>query len=133
MGDRYDAMKALDDALAAAMTCFYPFGELGKPSRRKRRNAWHMPAVLIAHFIGKALVASGHDTPNLDRTSAVVRIVQTALTRMNYDTVTYTAVSKHLKSWTAKYGWIGETTDPKSTAIKRHNEIMNSIRKEQPL
>jgi hypothetical protein len=114
MGERYDAMKALDDALTAAMPCFYPFGEIGKPSPRKRRKAWHMPAVLIAHFIGKALVASGYDTPNLDRKSAVVRIVRTALTRMDHDTVTFTAVSKHLKSWTAKYGWIEAPSNGKT-------------------
>jgi hypothetical protein len=58
MGDRYDAIKALDDALTAAMPCFSPFGEC-EPSHRKQPKAWHMPAILIAHWISEALIKSG--------------------------------------------------------------------------
>jgi hypothetical protein len=100
----HDAVKVLGDALATAMPYLNPCGKHKRRTGRKQPKDWCIPTIVIADIIIKALVASGHDSPNLDRDSVVVRIVRTALMRMNYGTVTLGAVSEHLKRWAAKYG-----------------------------
>jgi hypothetical protein len=106
MGDRYDAIKALDDALTPAMPCFNPFGKCDK-GKTHRLKDWHIPAILIADVVTKALVASGDDAPSLARNSAVVAVVHQALCRMRYPNikmVTHSAVSGYLIRWTTDYG-----------------------------
>jgi hypothetical protein len=101
----YNAIKALGEALAAAKQYLGNHKHPAHPKRRRLRrrpNGWNTPALLIAHTIGKALVASGHDARSLERTSAVTPAVYEALRRMRYpgiEMVSCSAVSRFLIDW----------------------------------
>jgi hypothetical protein len=117
IGDRYDRIKALDVALTAAMSDFNPFGE-SKKSHRQQPKDWHIPAVLIAHYIGEALTASGHK-PSLD--GALVEAAKKALHRIGY-TVPSGTISLFLKRRRDKF----ETPSP---ATERARQILEAARR----
>ena len=94
----YNAIKAVGDALEAAK----PYLGNRKPSHCKRPKLWHIPTLLVAHTVGKALAMSGHE-PSLERDSVLVGAVNKALCRMGY-TVEPGTISAFLKRWEHKYG-----------------------------
>jgi hypothetical protein len=104
----YEAIKTLGDALVIALPYIeWPFGHYQRQTGRKRPKAWHIPAVLIAHVIVKAMIGAGHNEPGITRNSVVVRVVHKALIRMRFpdsEMITATAIGAHLTRWDEKFG-----------------------------
>jgi hypothetical protein len=85
--DGYKAIKAFGDALSSAMPYIeWPFGKYERQDYRKRprRKNWHLPAVLIAKLIERALIDSGRRKTSTTSGSTVVKVVREALIRMGY-------------------------------------------------
>jgi hypothetical protein len=79
----YPAIKAVEGALLAAQPFIdWPFGKSDGPPYRSSSNVWHMPAVVVAGIIGKALARSGQRAPKFTKESAATRVVHEALKRM---------------------------------------------------
>jgi hypothetical protein len=104
----YEAIKTLRNALSVAMPYIeWPFGQYERQTGRKQPKAWHIPAILVAQVIVKAMIKAGHDEPGITRNSVVVRVVRKALIRMGYpdpEMVTTTAIGAHLTRWDKKFG-----------------------------
>jgi hypothetical protein len=103
-----EAIKTLSDALSVAMPYIeWPFGQYERQTGRKQPQAWHIPAVLIAHVIVKAMIKAEHDEPGITRNSVVVRVVRKALIRMGFphlEMVTASAIGAHPTRWDKKFG-----------------------------
>jgi hypothetical protein len=96
----YAAIKTLQDALVIALPYIeWPFGEYERQTGRKQPKTWHLPAVMVANVIVKAMIEAGHDEPGITRNSILVRVVRKALIRMRYpyvQMITASAVGAHL-------------------------------------
>ena len=106
----HPAIKALQDALTVALPYIeWPFGVYERQTGRKKPKIWHLPAVMVANIVIKAMIEAGHDDPGITRNSIIVRVVCKALIRMRYPHVhmiTASAVGAHLTRWDKKYGLI---------------------------
>jgi hypothetical protein len=102
----HPAIKALQDTLTVALPYIeWPFGKYERQTGRKQPKAWHLPAVMVARVVVKAMIEAGHDEPGITRNSVVVRIVRKALIRMGVlNEITTSAVGAHLTRWDKKYG-----------------------------
>jgi hypothetical protein len=104
----HPAIKILQDALSIALPYIeWPFGRYERQTGRKQPKVWHLPAVMVARVVVKAMIDAGHDDPGITRHSIVVRVVCKALIRMQYPHVhmiTASAVGAHLTRRDKKYG-----------------------------
>lgn len=102
----HPAIKALQDSLTVALPYIeWPFGEYVRQTGRKKPKPWHLPALMVARVVVKAMIEAGHDEPSITRNSVVVRIVRTALIRMGFlNEITTSAVGAHLTRWNKKHG-----------------------------
>jgi hypothetical protein len=101
----YDAIERLRIALDAALPYIeFPVGEYERQDRRKakRPKDWHLPAIVAAHFIGKALCSE-----STARDSVRVRVVTTALGRMGYS-VENDTIHQYLKGRAIEQKLMGE-------------------------
>lgn len=97
-----DLGQALEKALPYIE---WPFGKYKRTTGRKIPKDWHLPAVLIAKVIVRALVESGHTSPAISKNSVVARIVRRALIRMRYlNEIDTSAIAAHLTRWNKTYG-----------------------------
>ena len=102
--DAYEAVIALSKALARALPHIkFPFFRAfeRKDHRQKRRpKNWHLPAVLIANIIERALIQSGRRTTSTTSgDSTVVKVVRNALARMGYGEIEPGTIAARLTSW----------------------------------
>lgn len=110
----YAAIKTLQDALVIALPYIeWPFGYYKRQTGRKKPKPWHIPAVLIAKTVVKAMIEAGHGEPGITRNSVVARVVRQALIRKRFlHEITPSAIGAHLTRWDKKYG-----LTPKGIAI----------------
>lgn len=81
----HPAIKALQDTLTVALPYIeWPFGKYERQTGRKKSKIWHLPAVMVANVVIKAMIEAGHDEPGITRNSVVVRVVRQSLIRMRY-------------------------------------------------
>jgi hypothetical protein len=104
----YNAISVLNEALITALPYIeWPLGPYEVATGRKAPKDWHMPSILIAKSVIKALVAAGDDAPGITHNSLVVGIIQKALIRMQFPqsrTLSRDAIGAHLKQWNKKWG-----------------------------
>lgn len=101
----YDAIERLRVALDAVLPYIeFPVGEYERqnPRKVKRPKDWHLPAIVAAHFIGKALCSE-----STARDSVRVRVVTTALERMGYSVESDT-IHQYLKGRAIEQKLMGE-------------------------
>ena len=101
----YDAIERLRVALDAALPYIeFSVGEYERldPRKAKRPKDWHLPAIVAAHFIGKALCSE-----STARDSVRVRVVTTALERMGY-WVENDTIHQYLKGRAIEQKLVGE-------------------------
>ncbi|MGC2222380.1 MAG: hypothetical protein WA624_08430 [Methylocella sp.] len=93
----YEAIKALDTALSLALPYIeFPFGKYERKTHRHRPKDWHMAAIVIARIFIEAMIKSVGKTPSLERKSRLIVVVNEVMRRMNYKSVTDSAISRHL-------------------------------------
>jgi len=104
----HPAIKELQDALTVALPYIqWPFGKYERQTGRKKPKDWHLPAVMVANVVIKAMIEAGYNDPGITRNSIVVRVVRNALIRMRVlNEITIGAVGAHLTRWDKKYGLI---------------------------
>ncbi|HEY5305929.1 MAG TPA: hypothetical protein VIJ52_04590 [Pseudolabrys sp.] len=107
--DHYAAIEALRDALVRSMPYIeWPFGKYEPQDHRKksRPSDWHMPAVVIAGIISRALVQFKvrSRAPSFSRDSIEAQVVHEALTRTGYKCIDTNTIAAHLTRRAAKFG-----------------------------
>jgi hypothetical protein len=104
----YEAIKALDETLSVAMPYIeWPLGRYERQTGQKRPKEWHLYSILIASFVLQALIGAGDANPGISHNSLVVKIIKTALVRINIPgskTLSTGAIGAHLKRWKDTHG-----------------------------
>jgi hypothetical protein len=66
----HPAIKALQDTLTVALPYIeWPFGEYERQTGRKKPKTWHLPSIMVARVVVKAMIDAGHDDPGITRNS----------------------------------------------------------------
>ncbi len=111
--DGYETIKKLSASLSEAMPYIeWPFGKYERQTGMKTPKIWHAPVFAIARLIISAMVAAGHANPAITKNSVVVRIVQSAMIRMEHDPIQLTTIAAYLVRLDRKFG-----LTPKGIAI----------------
>jgi hypothetical protein len=114
----HEAVKQLSDALATALPYVkHPLGAYER-NQKKRPKELHLPAVIIANALDKALSEAGHTKPAFSRNSIPVRVIHAILIRLDLLPVIHetekeahkkteaarSAISTHIDRWWKAYG-----------------------------
>lgn len=101
----YEAIRVLGESLSSAMPYVeYPWGYY-EENRRHPPKDWHLPAVLIANTITRALLQSGHRRPAMSSGNTILsQIIQTVLERMGHKKIETGAIAQHLLRWYERAG-----------------------------
>ena len=101
----YEAIRVLGKSLSSAMPYVeYPWGYY-EENRGHPPKDWHLPAVVIANTITRALVQGGHKRPARSSGNTILaQVIQTALVRMGYREIETGAIAQHLLRWYERAG-----------------------------
>jgi hypothetical protein len=114
----HDAVKQLSTALAIALPYVkYPLGPHER-NQNKTPKTWHLPAVIVANALERAIGEAGPTKPAFSRNSIPIRVVHAILIRLDLLAVIHdtekeaqekraaarSAISAHVNRWWKRYG-----------------------------
>lgn len=120
--DGYETIKRLSASLSEAMPYIeWPFGKYQRQTGRKTPKSWNAPALVIAILIIRTMVSAGHANPAISKNSVVVRVVRSAMIRMEYGHIQLATIAAHLTAHDRKFG-----LTPRGIAAltKKHNSAL---------